>query len=192
MQTIIIKDKAAEKAISHPQYGTVRYFVLEGGIWLVRADVAKAFGLSAATGHCKLIAEKNTRNIIRSYCKTVSASLSLINDEGLKKFASTGVKNLERRMIVRDWLLKSLYGEKVAEAQPTLFESTPVTLNAAQRQEIVDDVAAKFQNRPINLTDKQMDDIAFKVLALIEAWKPDEDKIVDKVLEKFLGKFAAK
>ncbi|MBQ3444224.1 MAG: hypothetical protein IJG33_13375 [Selenomonadaceae bacterium] len=220
METIIIENRDEEKSITHPQFGQIRYFVIKGKPWMVRADVSRAFGLKDGSGHRISIIEQSLR-AVTTYRKATNPVWILINDEGLKFYSVDGKKNLERR--VKNWLLKNLYGEQIDESEPTLFMDSPlmtpapVTLSPAQMQELVrrvagmlkaepleislpaeeqekfvDDVAAKFQNRPINLTDKQMDDIAFKVLALIEDMKPNEDALAERVLEKFLGKIAQK
>lgn len=192
METIIIENRDEEKSIVHPQYGKVRYFIIKGKPWFMRADYAKAIRLSSHLNPYDNDEIPLLRVFMR-YLRRANPVASLTNDKGLKFYMTKGNKNRELRQAVGNWLLKELYGEEIAEPEP-LFkdEPTPVTLNAAQRQEIVDDVAEKFKNRPIILTDEQINAIAFKVFALIEAWKPDEDKIVDRVLEKFLSKFAAK
>lgn len=142
METIIIENRDEEKVIEHPQYGKIRYFVIKGKPWLVRADVSRAFGLKEGSGHRINIVEQSLR-AVTTYRKATNPAWILINDEGLKLFSVDGKKNLERRQQVKNWLLKNLYGEQIDEPEPTLFMDSPlmtpapVTLNSAQMTEVV-------------------------------------------------------
>lgn len=89
-------------------------------------------------------------------------TVAVINKDGLKEFVQYGAKNKVRRHLVGNWLLKELYHEQIEEPQ-TLFKVEPP---------------------PITLSPAQMDEIAYKVLALIGNVKPDEDRITERVLEK--------
>lgn len=193
METIIIENRDEEKSIVHPQYGKIRYFVLKGKPQMLRADVAVAFGLNASTS--SRMYEFTSFRVRREWETPTRATVACIDDEGLKKFAAMGVKNRERRQVVRDWLLRALYGEQIDEPEP-LFKNEPVplTLSPAQMDELTRRVVDLLKLGPlkITLTDKEQDDIAFKVLALIEDMKPNEDALVERVLEKFLGKIAQK
>ena len=232
METIIIENRDEEKSITHPQFGKVRYFIIKGRPWLVRADVSRAFGLKEGSGHRINIVEQSLR-VVTTYRKATNPIWILINDEGLKLYSVDGKKNLQRRAAIKNWLLRELYGEQIDEPQ-TLFKDTPtpLTLSPAQmnelvrrvtdllrfeplkivlsdeaKKEVLDDlrlafetkvliptndqlgyiigqVVAILQDRPITLSEKQMDDIAYKVLALIGDVQPNEDAIVNRVVDK--------
>lgn len=213
MKTVIVEDVSAERAISHPKYGMVRYFVINGKTWMMRSDVALAFGLSQNTSS-RAAGFAQQLTVVRQWARAANSAVVCIDDAALKVFARDGVKNRERRQVVKRWLLENLYNEK--EDVPVLFdEKAPlVTLSVAQmseltqrvvdllkteplrihftdeeKKEIVDELRTDVEIKPLTLTDAQMDDVAFKVLALMKDLQLDEDKLVERVWQKFLTRF---
>lgn len=187
METIIIENRDEEKSITHPQFGKVRYFIIKGRPWLVRADVSRAFGLKEGSGHRINIVEQSLR-VVTTYRKATNPVWILINDEGLKLYSVDGKKNLQRRAAIKNWLLKELYHEQIDEPQEDLFKAAPapVTLSVAQMSELTRRVVDLLKLEPLKITlsDKEQDDIAYKVLALIGDVQPKEDAIVNRVVDK--------
>ena len=135
MREMIIGDKEQIKIAESP-FGSFRWIEFASQKWVVRNDVLRALGYSAAAMGNGVFSEGNSLVAVRQYLPSTSSRISFLNADGIREFGQMKLGRVKPRKLqpqVCGWLLENIFAEPAPE--PTikpLFDDMPSLAEAEQ------------------------------------------------------------